>query len=187
MKSNYISWQTWIKDRHQCKRSLEIYMQKKVIKSNSLPAVEHLKKAEHNFSFANWLIERHSDIIPETFGDDENFYDWAVNAYYYSIYHMALALISAKSLSSKSHSATLCAVIYHFFHATQALEQDDIELLGNCLTEKDIETFSEAKSLRERVCYGISRKFETDMADEAKDNAKKFLQKVRLILSRQKF
>ena len=96
---------------------------------------------------------------------------------------MTLALISTKNLSSKSHAATLCAVIYYFFHKTQALESDDIELLGTYLTEDDIGSFSEAKSLRERVCYGVSRTFDTDIAYSAKDNTKKFLQKVKVILS----
>lgn len=183
MKSNYISWQTWIKDKDVCKNSLDNYIKKGVIRSNALPPTLHLKKAEHNFTFANWLIEQHSDTIPETFSNDENFYDWVVTAYYYSIYHMTLALLSTKHLSSKSHAATLCAVIYYFFHKTQALESDDIELLGNYLTADDIGAFSEAKSLRERVCYGVSRTFDTNIAYGAKNNTKKFLKKVKIILS----
>ena len=86
-------------------------------------------------------------------------------------------------LSSKSHSATLCAVVYYFFHADRSLTEKDIELLSNYLNEDDIEAFSKTKSLREQVCYGDSREFERDILFEAKNNAERFMEKVRVILS----
>ncbi len=171
-----------MKDKAECKRWLERYLAKRTLKKSTLPAKEHLGKAEHNMSFANWLIDMHTDQIPKVFGPDENFYDWAITSYYYSIYHQALALISVHGLSSKSHLATLCAVIYYFFHTEGSLTEKDIELLGSYLTVDDIEAFSKTKSLREHVCYGVSREFERDILFEAKSNAEKFMEKVRVIL-----
>lgn len=183
MKSKYPSWQLWVKDRDECKSWLDMYLGKRVLKRDALPTEEHLRKAEQNISFANWLIDMHKSQIPEVFGHDENFYDWAVTSFYYSVYHQALALISLYGLSSKSHSATLCAVIYYFFHTDGSLTEEDVELLGSYLTEDDIEAFSRTKSLREHVCYGVSRRFERDILFEAKGNAEGFMEKVKLILS----
>ncbi len=183
MKSKYPSYQLWLNDKAECKRWLDRYVERRVLRKSTLPAKEHLDKAVHNMSFSNWLIEMHADQIPKVFGHDENFYDWAITSYYYSIYHQALALISVHGLSSKSHSATLCAVIYYFFHADRSLTENDIELLSNYLNEDDIDAFSKTKSLREEVCYGVSREFERDILFEAKSNAEKFMEKVRVILA----
>lgn len=183
MKSRIPMWRLWVKDADECKEWFESYLNKRVLKKKALPHSAHIKKAEHNMAFSNWLIDMHTTEIPKVFGEDENFYDWAITSYYYSIYHQALALISQYDLASKSHSATLCAVIYHYFHTNNNLTLKDIELLGTYLSEDDIDAFSRTKTLREQVCYGVSREFEKDILLEAKNNASKFLEKVRIILS----
>lgn len=172
-------WHRWMKDEKECKRWLDHYRQRRILRKETLQPTDYLRKAEHNIAFSNWLIEKHNDEIPRLFGEDENYYDWVITSFYYSIYHAALALISKQDITSKSHSATLCAVIYHYHHRTKELTEKEVETLGGCLEEGDIERFVRAKSLRERASYSVSRSFELLLAKEAKRNAEGFVNKVR--------
>lgn len=183
MKSRAPDWQLWIRDEKECKEWMEQYLRKRVLKAETRMPGDFMKKAEHNLSFSNWLIDKHNDEIPRIFGHGENFYDWVIVSFYYSIYHAALALISKFRTSSKSHSATLCAVIYHYYHKSKSLTREDVELLGEYLGEDDIESFARTKSLRERASYGVSVNFELMLVDEARRNAENFIEKARRILA----
>ncbi|TRZ55547.1 hypothetical protein D4Q76_00240 [archaeon] len=183
MKSRIPDWRIWVRNEKDCKEWLEQYLRKRVLRTETRKPEDFLKKAEHNLSFSNWLIDRHKDEIPRIFGPDENFYDWVIVSFYYSIYHAALSLISKFRISSKSHSATLCAVIYHYYHKTRNLTKEDIELLGECLGEEDIESFVWAKSLRERASYDVSASFGLMLVDEARKNTESFIGKVRRIIA----
>ncbi len=175
-------WYAWMKDERKCKLWLDTYIRKGVLRKETLKPANFLAKSEHNLSFSNWLIDKHKDEISRIFGQNENFYDWVITSFYYSIYHAALALVSKFGISSKSHSATLCAVIYYYFHESKHLTREDVGLLGNCLEENDIEAFVQTKSLRERACYDVSRAFELTLVNEAKKNAEEFVEKVRKIV-----
>lgn len=179
---NKPDWRLWMVDDQECKLWLDEYLRKNVLRSETLASEDYLAKAEHNISFSNWLIDKHRDEIPKIFGKNENFYDWAVVSFYYSVYHAALSLISKFHISSKSHFATLCAVIYYYFHKSKYLTIEDIEFLGGYLEKEDIEAFVRTKSLRERASYGVSTSFERILVDEAKKNAEKFVEKVRKIV-----
>ncbi len=183
MKSKIPDWRIWIKDERECKEWLEQYLRRQVLRAETRKPEDFLKKAEHNLSFSNWLIDKHKDEIPRIFGSHENFYDWVTVSFYYCVYHAALALISKFRISSKSHSATLCAVIYYYYHKSKNLTKEDIELLGEYLGEEDIESFARTKSLRERASYGVSINFELMLVDEAKKNAESFIEKARRILA----
>ena len=58
---------------------------------------------------------------------DENFYDWTINIYYYAVYHSSLALVSLLSYKSKSHMATLCFIIHHYYHNRNKLKEEHID------------------------------------------------------------
>ncbi len=182
MKSKIPDWHMWIKDECDCKEWMDEYSRKRVLRTETRTPQDFLKKAEHNLSFSNWLIDKHKDEIPRIFGMEENFYDWAISAFYYSIYHAAMALLAKLRVSSKSHSATLCAVIYQYYHKSKKLTKDDVALLSVYLGEDDIESFVRTKSLRERASYGISQGFEIMLTEEAKKNAEGFVNKVKEII-----
>lgn len=68
------NWKIWLKDKNECKIWLNNYIKKKMLRKSSNDSKLHLKKADHNLIFANWIIEKHKDEIPEIFGNGK-FYD----------------------------------------------------------------------------------------------------------------
>jgi len=178
------NWRKWLKDKEDCRTWLNLYLKKRILKKTSLSEEDYLKKAIHNFDFANFILDKHKKEIPTLFGD-EKFYDWVIIAYYYAIYHSALALLSMKNLSSKSHFATLCALTFYFYHEKK-LNRRDIELVAESheknIQQKDLETFVKAKGMRERASYGVGTSFESYIVNRLKEDTRNFLEKVRSIL-----
>ncbi len=175
------NWKLWLEDKKECKFWLDNYIKKKILKKVSDESKLHIKRTDHNLTFANWIIEKHKDEIPEVFGED-TFYDWVINIYYYAIYHAALALISKEGFTSKNHSATLCFLIYHHFHLQSALAKEDVELIVSSLEKEDIETLGTSKELREKACYNIHESFEKKLVEQIKEEAVDFANKIKMLL-----
>lgn len=177
-------WRVWLEDKRECEKWYRTYLKKGVLRMRKLKAGLYLRKALHNLDFGNWIYEKHKDEIRELFGN-ERFFDWVVVIYYYAVYHASLALIASKGVFSKSHTATLCALILHFYHKGK-IEKEYVEILAEStprlLEKEDIETIVETKELRERASYGVSYDFEESLAKKAKENALKFIEKARTIL-----
>ncbi len=174
-------WKLWLKDKKECKFWLDSYIQKRILKRVSDESRLHIKRTDHNLTFANWIIEKHKDEIPEFFGGD-NFYDWVISIYYYAIYHAALALMSKEGFTSKNHSATLAFLIYHHYHSQKALEKEDVELIVSSLDREDIETLGVSKELREKACYDVHELFEKRLAEQIREQAVGFANKIKLLL-----
>ncbi len=175
------NWKDWLKDKKVCKNWLDHYSSKGMLRKARLPPKDYLHKAQHNVDFANWVNEKHKEELPKLFGD-ERFYDWVISGYYYAIYHASLALIASKDYTSKSHHATLCAIIWFFYHEKLHLNEEDIDLIQHTMDKTDIEIITETKELRERASYGVSGDFELKLVNKAKENAIYFIKKVREIL-----
>jgi len=175
------NWKLWLKDERECKFWLDRYIKKKILKKSYDDAKLYLKRTDHNLTFANWIIEKHKDEIPEVFAGD-TFYDWVISIYYYAIYHAALALMSKEGFTSKNHSATLAFLIYHHYHLQKALEKEDVELIVSSLNREDIETLGFSKELREKACYGIHETFEKQLAEQIKEQAVEFVNKIKELL-----
>lgn len=141
----------------------------------------YLEKANHNLDFAALITELHETIIKERF-PKQTFYDWVTVAYYYAIYHAALALISKAGLKSKSHLATLCGIISHYYHEEKRLEKKHVEILGR-IEKTNVEQSVESQALRERASYGVSTMFEEGLAMIAKKDAIEFVNKVKEIVA----
>lgn len=175
------NWEDWITNKRTCKRWLNVHSKKGMLRKKALSKMLYIQKARHNLDFANWVKQKHKEELPTLFGE-ERFYDWVINAYYYAIYHAALALISEKGYFSKSHNATLCAVIWFYYHQQRSLEKQDIKLISECIDKKDVEIIANTKSLRERASYAVSTSFELALVEEARANAISFLSKAKKIL-----
>ena len=175
------NWKLWLKDKNKCKFWLDSYVKKKILKKVSDESRLYIKRTDHNLTFANWIIEKHKDEIPEVFGDD-NFYDWVISIYYYAIYHAALALMSKEGFTSKNHSATLAFLIYHHYHSQKALEREDVELIASSLDREDIETLGISKELREKACYDVHELFEKRLAEQIREQAVDFANKIKMLL-----
>lgn len=177
-------WKEWLNDKKVCKEWRDYYLKSGILRKGARKPEQYFKKAVHNLDFSNWLLEKHKDEIPSIFAE-ERFFDWVITGYYYSMYHAALALIASKNLFSKSHLATLCALVLYFYHENK-LSKEEIEIvaesIGKTIDEKDVEIIVETKSLRERATYNVSYDFEESLVKTAKQNAIKFTENVRSIL-----
>ncbi len=174
-------WKLWLKNEKECKFWLDSYIRKNILKKSSDESRLYLRRTDHNLIFANWIMEKHKDEIPEVFGGD-NFYDWVINIYYYAIYHAALALMSKEGFTSKNHSATLAFLIYHHYYSQKALEKEDVELIASSLDREDIETLGVSKELREKACYDVHESFEKRLAEQIREEAVDFANKIKLLL-----
>lgn len=174
-------WKLWLKDPRECRFWLDSYLRKRILKKSSDDSKLHIRRTDHNLTFANWIIEKHKDEIPEVLGGD-TFYDWVISIYYYAIYHAALALMSREGYSSKNHSATLAFLIYHHYHLQQALEKEDVELIASSLGREDIETVGVSKELREKACYDVHELFEKRLAEHIREQAVGFVNKIKILL-----
>lgn len=174
-------WKIWLKNKEKCKLWLEKYLKKGILRVSADESRLHLKKINHNLNFANWIIEKHKNELPKLFGR-ETFYDWVISAYYYAIYHAALALISREGYKSKNHSATLCFLIYHHYHRQKSFEIEDVELIAGSLNREDIETIGFSKELREKACYDVHEHFERRLTEQIREQAVKFVNKIRSLL-----
>lgn len=173
-------WNLWLKDKKECRFWLDSYIKKRILKKASDESKLHIKRSDHNLIFANWIIEKHKDEIPEVLKD--NFYDWVISMYYYAIYHAALALMSREGFTSKNHSATLAFLIFHHYHSQNALEKEDVELIASSLDKEDIETLGVSKQLREKACYDVHELFEKRLAEQIREQAVEFTNKIKILL-----
>ena len=171
MKQKKFDWETWLEDSKKTERSFSFYIDKGIIKSEKETdylSKSHLKKAEYNFKFINFLEE------------NKSFYDWIIVGCYYTIYHCALALISKKGYSSKNHLATLCALIKFYYGR---LNKEDIKLVSiSSLEKEEVTYFVYAKEKRETASYGVSEEFNKNEAIDLKEKTIQFLNKTREIL-----
>lgn len=180
-------WRIWIKNKAECRRLYNYYRKHNMLKKTTFKPENYMRKATHNIDFSNWLLGKHKDEIPSVFGD-QKFYDWVIVGYYYTVYHASLALIASKGLESKSHFATLSAIILFFYHE-KIISKEDVEVvaesIGTTITKDDIEIIVDSKSLRERASYSVGYEFDVALVKRAQNNAVKFMQKARNALSMQ--
>jgi uncharacterized protein (UPF0332 family) len=177
-------WEEWLRDKAECRKWYEYYSRHDMLRKTTFKPEDHMKKAVHNMDFANWLLGRHEDEIPSVFGE-QKFHDWVIVGYYYTIYHASLALIASKGLESKSHFATLSAIILFFYHEKR-ISKEDVEIIaesiGTTITRDDIEIIVDTKSLRERASYNVGYEFDKSLVKKAQNNAVRFMQKARQVL-----
>lgn len=142
-------------------------------------------KAVDNLEFANFLVEEHDYAIKEKL-PKKKFYDWCITVYYYSLYHGATALLDKLGYSSKSHAATIVAITLFYYHKDNVLNKEDIELLIEKMdvNKDDIDLILDAKSLRERACYGVNESFDLLLVNSIKDKVVNFSNKIRVFLEK---
>ena len=173
---NKFNWEIWLENSKEVENSFNFYLKKEVLKEekeNKFLPISHLKKAEYNLRFVNFL------------NDNKKFYDWIIVGCYYTIYHSALALITKKGFSSKNHLATLCTLIKFYYEQNKELSKEEIKLVSKSSLEKqEVSYFAYAKEQRENASYGISEEFNKSEAEELLKKTIQFLNKAREILEK---
>jgi uncharacterized protein (UPF0332 family) len=129
----------------------------------------HIEKAEHNLKYTKAVL------------DLKKFNDWVVVGCYYSIYHIALALILKKGYFSKNHDATLCVLIKEYYK--KDLTQEDIELLNRIYFDnEDVLIYTKSKDEREKASYSTQIFFDEKSVEELRQKAILFVRKAQNIL-----
>ncbi len=178
-------YKSWLEDKAKCAADFRNFLLEKSIlkiEDGAIWKSRYLEKANHNLDFAGLILDMHKNTIKEKF-QNQTFFDWAVIAYYYAIYHAALALLANSGFKSKSHLVTLCGIINFYFHKEKSLERKHVEILS-ALEKINVEQFVEAQGLRERASYGVSTNFEERLAEIAKRDSIEFVNKVKEILAK---
>jgi len=163
-KSRRPSWEDWLKDIRTCEKSMHHFesgemglikvLSDRIARENVLG---HMKKAYHNLDLANRKYDMHEGELEFSY-EGENFYDWVVTISYYAMYQASLAALAAVKKEGEMHAATVCALIYHFYHKRKGLRERhliSLDLIGS-LARQDVQKLVEKKGERERASYDTS-------------------------------
>ena len=64
----------------------------------------------------------------------------------------------------------------------KALKKEDVELIASSLAREDIETLGVSKELREKACYNVHETFEKRLAEQIREEAVDFANKIKSLL-----
>lgn len=128
----------------------------------------HIAKAEHNLIFVKDNIKL-------------GHFDWCINGCYYASYHIVLALIMTRGYNSKSHLATLCALIKEFYR--KGIDKEDLELIDSLFIDyQDLTFYVESKNKRELATYSTQRAYDKSLVENLRIKALVFVDKVKQII-----
>ncbi len=179
-----VDTQRLIRDRKYCETVFKHFMKIKILRKTD-PSLfgKHLNKAVSNLEFANFILSEHAHSIKEKL-PKKRFYDWCITVYYYAIYHAALALVTKIGYYSKSHLATITAIILFYYHQDNILREEDIGFLIEKihLEREEIDLVLDSKNLRETACYGTDEIFELSQARKLQGQTADFVNKIRMLL-----
>jgi len=151
-------------DRKYLEAELRFFISKKQIRKiqeNTELVKSHLKKARHNIEFYK-LNKQH-----------RKFSDWLIVALYYSLYHSALALVTAKKYASKNHYATILLLIKEY-----PITKEEATLLNELSIKKeDAELYTQLKADRHKASYQAETAFNQGLIDGYENRVIEFLNK----------
>jgi len=176
--------QRLVKDKKYCETVFKHYTKIRLLrKTDSSLFDKYINKSMSNLEFANFILTEHDYSIKNKL-PKKTFYDWCITIYYYSIYHIALALTTKISYESKSHLATITAITLFYYHKDNILKKKDIEFIIEKvhLEKQEIYLVLDSKKLRERACYGADEVFELSQAKRLQEQTAEFVNKIRSLL-----
>lgn len=154
-------------------KKIEFYESKKIIQKVPFDLEEikgHIMKSEHNLKFVLDNLKL-------------GYYDWCITGCYYAIYQIALALIRAKQVYSKSHDATLCLLARDYYK--EGITREDIELINVFFLDyQDLLLYVHTKDKREEASYSSKYNFDKDKVEELRLKTIEFINKARGILDK---
>lgn len=165
-------WEIWLEKEERRQKDFEKYLKSKKIKIETeiKELVQgHINKADHNLKFVKSTLEL------------KEFNDWAIVSAYYSIYHASLALCALKGYSTKDHLATLLILIKDFYQ--KELNKEEIEMVSKTTIEKEeVLYYIEAKAERKKANYSTKILFDEKEAENLRNKAISFVNKVKEII-----
>jgi len=188
MPRRRLTWEDWLRSPKLCTRSIRYY-EKRAGLIKILPeriaqenVVGHMRKAYHNLDLANKIFDLHEKGGFRYPG--ETFYDWVVTICYYAMYQACLAALAAVRKEGEIHTATVCALIYHYVHKEKRLREQHLLFLERirAIGKQDVRKLIEKKEDRERASYDTSILTQAGLAERALTDARDFVAKIREIL-----
>lgn len=179
-------WEDWLKSAGACEQSLKYFERKAQVKRLNAKQAEadvlgHLRKAFHNLSLANQIFDISQKNQLQTSYSGENYYDWVITVSYYAMYQACLSALAAVRKSGENHSATVCALVYHYVHKRKRLNEqcllslDKIQALAN----QDVQKLVERRFQREKASYDTGYTTQVGIAQTALTEAREFVLKIR--------
>jgi uncharacterized protein (UPF0332 family) len=153
-----------------------------------------VKKANNNLKYAKLTYKISSEAKTKEsleLSKDDSFYDWVIISSYYSMFHMAQALLATKKIKIRKirvHEATLCAFAKEFILSKEL--EDELFFIYKDAESKAEELFnalSEEKEKRGDFTYERLPKANQAPAEESIKNATQFLKEIETILKRKKY
>jgi len=143
-----------------------------------------MKKAFHNLSLANQIFDSNEKNQLQASYSGENYYDWVITISYYSMYQACLSALAAVRKSGENHSATVCALVYHYVHRKRQLNEQYLLSLDKiqALAGQDVQKLVETRFQREKASYDTGYTTEVGLAQTALSEAREFVLKIREIL-----
>lgn len=188
-KRPVLGWRDWLRNARLCNQSMKYFERQGLIRRLGTNVATdnvlgHLRKAYHNLRLANRLFEMHENNQFEFQYEGETNFDWIVTMCYYAMYQACLAALAAVRKTGETHAATVCAMVYHYFHKRKRLNEQyllALEQVGT-LASQDIQKLIASKEQREKVSYDSSFLTQRGIAQAALNDSREFVTKVREIL-----
>jgi uncharacterized protein (UPF0332 family) len=182
-------WEDWLKSPRLCEQSLRYFERQFQIRRLNTKQAEadvlgHMKKAFHNLSLANQIFENNQKNQLQVSYLGENYYDWVITVSYYSMYQACLSALAAVRKSGENHSATVCALVYHYVHKRKQLNEQYLLSLDkiHALADQDVQKLIERRFQREKASYDTGYTTQIGLAQTALSEAREFALKIREIL-----
>lgn len=134
------------------------------VKTDPQEAENHIKKALHNLEAVEYNIKG-------------GFSDWAVSAAFYAMYHSLLAVLYKLGYESRNQECTINTVDY--FIRTRKIKLD-LKYI-TMIRRADELMGRDAKALREEFQYGTEIEVDDEILENMKNNAKEFVEAVRIV------
>jgi len=183
------TWEDWLKSPKLCEQSLQYFERHSQVKRLDARQARdnvlgHLRKAFHNLSFASQIFESNQRGQFQISYTGESFYDWVVTISYYGMYQACLAALAAVRKMGENHSATVCALVYHYMHKKKRLNEQYLLSLDTIksLANQDIQKLVEKRFQREKASYNTGLTTELGIAQTALSDAREFILRIREIL-----
>lgn len=170
-------------DKKYCEQLFYYYFKNKILVKTDDDFGKYIHKAISNLEFANFLLEEHNFSIKEKL-PKKNYYDWCITIYYYSIYHVSLALLLKLGFKSKNHLATLTTITLFYYHKNNVINEKDIDFLISKvdLRECEIDFVLESKNMREKACYNADVNFNRSVTQILQEETADFVNKIKFLL-----
>jgi uncharacterized protein (UPF0332 family) len=100
------------------------------------------------------------------------------------MHQACLSALAAVCKSGENHSATVCALVYHYVHKKKRLNEQCLLSLDRiqALADQDVQKLVEKRFQREKASYDTGYTTEVGLAQTALTEAREFVLKVREIL-----